>query len=139
MRPAPPSSHKVLLDLSRFLVFVCVIGAPHLAMPAGQSTFEAGRLSGALDGLRQPPGYAAVIKGISHQRQSFDTSASQSTIRMGRQLSPQDAHSEKLLDFAWRWRKYAAETTNADYKVMLLRAADALEQAAARATGHQAS
>jgi len=58
---------------------------------------------------------------------------------MGRQLSPQDAHSEKLLDFAGRWRKYAAETTNTDYKVMLLRAADALEQAAARATGHQAS
>jgi len=50
---------------------------------------------------------------------------------MSKQLSREDTHSERLLDFACRWRKYAAETTNADYKVMLLRAAEELEKAAA--------
>jgi hypothetical protein len=40
-----------------------------------------------------------------------------------------------LLDLAARWRKYAAETADADFKAMMLRTAEALEEAAARAIG----
>jgi len=42
---------------------------------------------------------------------------------MSKKLSREDAHSEKLLDLADHWRKYAAETTDADYGAMMLRTA----------------
>ena len=53
-------------------------------------------------------------------------------------MSKQISHTvavKNLLNLAARWRKYAAETDDTDYKAMMLRTADALEQAAARATG----
>jgi hypothetical protein len=53
---------------------------------------------------------------------------------MRKQLFHDDAHSERLLDLAEHWRKYPAETTDADYKAMMLRTAQELEKAAARTT-----
>jgi hypothetical protein len=53
---------------------------------------------------------------------------------MTKQLSREDAHSEKLLDLAEHWRKYAAEATDANCKAMMLRTAEELERAAAKAT-----
>jgi hypothetical protein len=53
---------------------------------------------------------------------------------MSKQILHIDA-TKNLLDLAGRWRKYAAETDNADYKAVMLRTAEALEQAAERATG----
>jgi hypothetical protein len=53
---------------------------------------------------------------------------------MRKQISHIDA-ARNLIDLAGRWRDYAAETDDADYKAMMLRTAEALEQAAERTTG----
>jgi type VI protein secretion system component VasF len=51
-------------------------------------------------------------------------------------MSKQISHivaAKSLLNLAGRWREYAAETDDADFKAMMLRTAEALEQAAAKA------
>ena len=48
---------------------------------------------------------------------------------MSKQIFNIDA-TRNLIDLAGRWRKYAAATDDADYKAMMLRTAEALEQTA---------
>ena len=57
---------------------------------------------------------------------------------MSKQISLTDA-TRNLFDLAGRWRDYAAETDDADYKTMMLRTAEALEESAAKAGGQTAA